>query len=777
MVESNKTYIKTLPRHNRIVIFIDDGVKEQVLRNIMDANLHVWGGRYNPIIPVSNNIVSDEWLNVLKHFDPDYVYYSKKINLQTLKTLNVFQPKDYVEFDDENNHFNLNGLNIHSLLYRHVQSNLNDTKLTLLHYGGNWDMPLIAKDFYRLNFGFKALYVGENKWTSKYETVSIDKQNVDEINKFIYEKNSYFKSLLSTRHINSVHLITNAYWQLQQLEWVIYNPQNYLSDLLYFWNRQLYLEPSNRIQQVISTTDELEQLLSDKFFEGLLYRISVSNCATFVSRSINSETLQEIQRKVQLKTQNVTVLSKTVNDFPFQVHRAEYTSSKYLLASNNLLFGKKDFLKFPVLLFEDGDSIDNGDYVMDIRIERDNTDEHKEIKFPYATSLFHLVCKENLRINKEHRISIFLNKEKQGTEISIPTDVELIRGCLMFKEMQNNFVDLPIQNVYLSTYGQKLRAFFNLFDKDWFTIQQFLEEKFWLQLFRNESDVDKSAIPIGKGVFSHKDLEKEIEALFEKYKEEIAKDVRIGAEESLDDDTIQRFIERSKIEAFEYYIDPNLQFLIENNGLFLGMKVSCKHCGSNKWYSLHELSNRFKCKGCINEITPNIRSSVYYKLSETITNNLLSDQTKNAKHYDGNYVVLKTLLHFKQDFSNYGNSFIWSPPLNFTAKSAAKEWSSDLDILLIQNGNLIVGEAKARSDMFNTKEIKNLAWVADNLMPDKVIVACNTGNLDNTVKKINALKTNQNCEVISYVASKPWYHFRGLFGLPKNSNLSSRSEN
>lgn len=391
MVESNKTYIKTLPRHNRIVIFIDDGVKEQVLRNIMDANLHVWGGRYNPIIPVSNNIVSDEWLNVLKHFDPDYVYYSKKINLQTLKTLNVFQPKDYVEFDDENNHFNLNGLNIHSLLYRHVQSNLNDTKLTLLHYGGNWDMPLIAKDFYRLNFGFKALYVGENKWTSKYETVSIDKQNVDEINKFIYEKNSYFKSLLSTRHINSVHLITNAYWQLQQLEWVIYNPQNYLSDLLYFWNRQLYLEPSNRIQQVISTTDELEQLLSDKFFEGLLYRISVSNCATFVSRSINSETLQEIQRKVQLKTQNVTVLSKTVNDFPFQVHRAEYTSSKYLLASNNLLFGKKDFLKFPVLLFEDGDSIDNGDYVMDIRIERDNTDEHKEIKFPYATSLFHLV--------------------------------------------------------------------------------------------------------------------------------------------------------------------------------------------------------------------------------------------------------------------------------------------------------------------------------------------------------------------------------------------------
>ena len=773
MSDSIKTYVKAIPRHNRIMIFVDNGISEEALRNIMEANLHIWGGRYNPIVPVTNNVIFKEWIDVIKHFDPDYIYYSKKIDLQYLKALNLFQPKEYIEFDDKNIHFHFPGLNIHNLLHKHVHDALTNSKLALLYYDGNWDMPLIAKEFYRLNLGFKALYAGEHRWINNYEVIKVNKHDAHEINKLIYEKNPYFKSLLSALHVNSICLNTNESWQMEQFEWIIYRPENFLYDLLYFWNRQLYIEPNNRIQQVISTQNEFEQLLNDTNLEGLLCRLSVSNRIYLLSRSLDSSLLEEIQKKAQSKTSNVRILSKTMDKFPFQIEGVKHLSSKYIKPSNNLILGKKDFLIFPVLSFEGGITIDSGTYALDIRVERDQKDEHKEIKFPYGTSLFHLVCEEKTRVNKEHRISIFLNKEKQGTEFSVPTDFEIIRAVLMFRVKQNDFIDLPIHNITLSTGGQKLSAFFNLFDKDWSVIKHFLEEKFWLQLFRYDTDIEGSAIPPGKGIFSYKDLEKEIDGLFEKYNAPMTQRINRRTEQKLDEKIIQQIILRDKKETFEYFIDPDLKYLINKGALFIGMKVNCEQCGSNKWYSLNELSDKFTCKGCNNEITPNIESSIYYKLSEIVINNLLSDQTRNVKQYDGNYIVIKTLLNLKQNFSNHIDSFIWCPCLDFTTKLNENNWSSDLDILVIQNGKLIVGEAKSRSDQFNTKEIRNMAWIANNIMPDKIMVACNTGNLDGTVEKIQALKTNPNCEIISYVASKPWYHFRGLFGLPKDRNDSS----
>lgn len=71
---------------------------------------------------------------------------------------------------------------------------------------------------------------------------------------------------------------------MEQFEWIIYQPANFLSDLLYFWNRQLYIEPKNRLSQVLSTLDEFNALVGLPYFEGLLYRISQSHSVTLVSK-------------------------------------------------------------------------------------------------------------------------------------------------------------------------------------------------------------------------------------------------------------------------------------------------------------------------------------------------------------------------------------------------------------------------------------------------------------------------------------------------------------
>jgi hypothetical protein len=153
---------------------------------------------------------------------------------------------------------------------------------------------------------------------------------------------------------------------------------------------------------------------------------------------------------------------------------------------------------------------------------------------------------------------------------------------------------------------------------------------------------------------------------------------------------------------------------------------------------------------------------------------LLSDQTRNAKHYDGNYVVLKTILHLKED-SQTGNSFLWTPCLDFFGRDGFNHIKSDIDILVIQNGKLIIGEAKMDAKEFNLKVKNSLIWMGDNLMPDKIIVSCHTGDIEKVAKEVQARLVNKNCEVIFYKIYSAWYHFPGIFGVgtPNEEDLGN----
>lgn len=284
----------------------------------------------------------------------------------------------------------------------------------------------------------------------------------------------------------------------------------------------------------------------------------------------------------------------------------------------------------------------------------------------------------------------------------------------------------------------------------------------------SDSEVKDSAIKSGRGIFSYLDLVTEIDDLFIKYREQVILKLKRGYGSEPETEVVERIIARDKKECFVHYIDRQIEDLIKSGALLLGMKVRCGQCGANKWYSLGELNDKIQCKGCNREVMPNIDSSIYYKLSEIIINNLKSDQIKNTKQFDGNYVVMKTLLNLKNDFQLSGNSFVWSAPMDYSINKEHNAKPSDFDILAIQNGKLIIGEAKSNAGDFNSKEIQRLIWIGNNLMPDKIIVACNSGALEATVKKVKAGIINSHCEVIPYTASKPWYHFSGLFGLPEN---------
>lgn len=121
--------------------------------------------------------------------------------------------------------------------------------------------------------------------------------------------------------------------------------------------------------------------------------------------------------------------------------------------------GKTDFLRYPSLSFENNNIIKDGIYVIDTVIERDTNDEHKEIKFPYGTCLHHLVCKEPARVNKLHRVSIYVNNNSQGAEFNTPSDVEIIKMVLSYRQFQNDLITLPVEYLSYSSSGQNSLPF------------------------------------------------------------------------------------------------------------------------------------------------------------------------------------------------------------------------------------------------------------------------------------------------------------------------------
>ena|ERR1035437_3102315 len=97
----NQFQITSRPRHLRYVYFVSENYPYGKMLDLICKNQKIWGGRYNPIIPVKENIISERYINLLKYYDPDYVFYTNDINPEIIKRLQIFNPCGYFNLDKE----------------------------------------------------------------------------------------------------------------------------------------------------------------------------------------------------------------------------------------------------------------------------------------------------------------------------------------------------------------------------------------------------------------------------------------------------------------------------------------------------------------------------------------------------------------------------------------------------------------------------------------------------------------------------------------------------
>ncbi|WP_158798234.1 hypothetical protein [Pedobacter sp. L105] len=214
---------------------------------------------------------------------------------------------------------------------------------------------------------------------------------------------------------------------------------------------------------------------------------------------------------------------------------------------------------------------------------------------------------------------------------------------------------------------------------------------------------------------------------------------------------------KSLLEAIDNFVN--------SEAIFIGLKVKCKNCGSNLWYPLKELNHQTTCRGCSFGITPEAESPFYYKVNDTILNNLMSDPIRRKKAYGGNYAVLKVLDQLRDPhLDQMPTAFGYCASLDIYLDQGNFR-QTDLDIIAIQDGKLIVGEAKMSASDFDNKQIKQLIWIGNEIRPDVVLLAYKDGNLNEQVlDQIRQGIIHSHIEVREMRVSNSQFQFGALLG-------------
>jgi hypothetical protein len=72
-------------RHCRLAFLVDSSkCPPELLDSLFDANYGLWGGRFNPIIPVQDGEIGEEFWSLLTYADPDLVYSYTQLKQSTV---------------------------------------------------------------------------------------------------------------------------------------------------------------------------------------------------------------------------------------------------------------------------------------------------------------------------------------------------------------------------------------------------------------------------------------------------------------------------------------------------------------------------------------------------------------------------------------------------------------------------------------------------------------------------------------------------------------------
>lgn len=704
--------ITSRPRHLRYMFFVDENFSYDKLFKLMCLNQTFWGGRYNPIVPVKDNVISDRYIKLIENYDPDYIYYSEEVDPETIKKLILFNPAAYYNLEEALGKGDILGVHV---LYLLSLFNL-DLKVATTEGLASLKSPLF--NFYQLNLGLDSSTLQyENEIMHKYSIMHIDTNNFENINEILHCEQPLLKPGLAKFNIHANTVRNQREAGYGQFEIVIAKDKSSISDLIYFWNRMLY-EMRNIF---IITVEELDLLAKDKYFGNLLYDLSNNVPIKVVSMSLDKDVVEcIINEKLNPIAINRTFQYKGINNFPFDVIYSDTNLERdfYETFSTQVLISKKGLFYLPKLSFTKDVSYISQKWAVDIElIQVGDSHFRNKIKLPYTTATHSIIKGVDGRINRENNISIIIHNRQNTSdfvEINIPSFQTLLPQLITCPMLHGESSYTKYIGIKPHDSSNSLNAFIKVFNSNFRTIEKLFRDIFWVDLFEDLSTNERIA---GDAISFDEINQKAVETLR-----------KSGVELGLKEDT------HKTAENLEFGLKDMLKELCDYSVFFKGFSIKCSNCSSKFWYSINDVTDKIICKGCLEKFDLPIEPKFSYKLNDLIKNNIF--QTRENRN--GNLTVIRTLAYIYQHSLQ---SFAYSPQLNVFDDFDLNKPSNELDVVCMSDGLFIIGEAKHNSKGFfekNMKSLKSLVEISKIIYPDKIILSCYEGELE---KLVNARKS------------------------------------
>ncbi len=727
-------------RHIRNILFVEKNYAYDKLYELIRRCSHLWGGRYTPIVPIENETIPEKYLELIKYYDPDYIYHTSNVSVDYLKSLEIFLPLEYLDIDSPGNNFK--GLGSFFLIP------LISKEHALVDLSISQDHPTLLKNFLNLNLGIERFHMTEMTLTKEHKVLEVDDSGFGELFKLIFENKVFNKSLLSTLNINTQVIRSKGRNEFDNFQLIVSKEKGVVEDLLYFWNRQLYIyNHYDKPGQFFITEKELNELINFNYLDALFYQVSKENRIELLSKTIEPENLEVIRTTIQKKLRHHGVVMQQ-NEFPFDIMDNQGIGSLQMgepIVSKNLISTSQDiFFDIPNLTFNQTLQPAQNTWFLDLEILR-TTSHPSYFKF-CKTEDAHRLLRVKSRVNKRGNISAEINLASNRNNyltFEIPDFQDRIRMMIQNPFIQSSEVDTKYEKLKFNDESFRLKSLFRLFNDNFTEIANFINDKFWFDLIKNLSTNNR----VEGDTITFEEIINECKKILP----ELGKQLDPTRTKFYSEDDLRKGI-RSTL--FNY---------CEKKIFFKGFNAKCPSCSSKHWFSLSEITDTIKCKGCEEEFSFPIEHPYSYKLNSLIQNNFFLKNGTYKISFAGNYTVLKTLIYLK-NVSRV--SFQYSPQLNIYDSYLANKPLTDIDIICESDGQLIIGEAKHDSKMLldekDKKSLNALLELAQVARPTKLIIACtidSNAKLDRSKKYLEHHIQNFDfdLEVITYISSEPDY--------------------
>ena len=694
---TNQYQISAQPRHLRYMYFVDEEYDYGELLKLIHINQSIWGGRYNPIVPIQKNKIPTEYKQLIQYYDPDYIFYSKKVDPEIIRELRLFNPAGYYCLDDKPRKQDISGVSS----FYFISNFAPNAKIILP--GELWRSKSPLLSFYKTNFGLNKNSILHEHELGKYNPHTIiDAKNIGTLNQIIHHEKPINQANLSKRNLNTRIVRNLKEASYDSVEIVISKDKTSIQDLLYFWNRHLY-ECSNILYV---TQEELLELCKDKFFGGVLYDQCTKNNIEIVSFSLSAAEIKSlIETNLKPIAFNTRFVQKTVESFPYEVLDANglFERNYGESTSTQTLVSEEGLIQLPKLTFTDEVGLFPQKWALDVMIKKGSSNHLAHKQFPLTTQTQYIIKGVEGRINQRRNISVFIHNQQNTEstlEIIVPQFSNLIRQLIKSPVIHGETKDSKFLTVGSHDDSNRLAAFIKTFKGSFDTIDDFFTDKFWVDLIEDLCTTKSLAGP----TITFKKLVSRCEEILQE------NGITLGEREK----TFQNK------ENLEIGLKMTLKELCDYRVFLKGFNIKCSNCSSHFWYPLTEIDHAVNCKGCLKNCDFPIEPEFAYKLNDLIKNNVFQSPTQR----DGNLAVIRSLVSIRR---RSHKSFEYSPQLNLYDDYHSNKPFSDIDLVAISDGKFIIGEVKHNSKLFSensNKALKGLVEMAKEIFPDKIILAC-----------------------------------------------------